>query len=187
MDGLLHAQPEFQQRNFTWHYNCFFLGMNPKTASQTCTSEQAWWSEGISVSAHQLTKHGAQPAGMKCIAMHLAVSPSKLLCWVLKAALQSKRLSLSPSQAMETLPVTSPRKKLYVLKFQCFLDISNLRYTLPRTHWSAEPGHMPGSWRCCGTLFQCLLTCAAQLCTSMAHVGHGLERITYFSGTAKYA
>ncbi len=50
-----------------------FLVINPKTTSQTCTSEQAWRSEWICVSGHQLTKHGTQLVGMKCIVMHLAI------------------------------------------------------------------------------------------------------------------
>ena len=50
-----------------WKHNSpVFLVMKPKTASQSCTSEQAWWSEWISVSGHQLTKHGAKLVGMKC-------------------------------------------------------------------------------------------------------------------------
>ena len=54
-------------------------------------------SGGVSVRGNQMTKHGAEIVGMKYLVMHLATSPAKLLCWALKFALQSERLSLSPN------------------------------------------------------------------------------------------
>lgn len=57
------------------------------SASQSCPSEQASWSEWISVSGHQLTKHGAYLVGHE---MHWYASCNNSFR-VLKAAWQAKR------------------------------------------------------------------------------------------------
>jgi len=60
---------------------------------------------------------------------------------VLKAALQSKRLSLSPSQAVERLPVMSPKKKHVDPQEDGPMYIPEK----PEMHCFAELGKMPGS------------------------------------------
>lgn len=83
--GLLHdGYPCLRAASGThiglWLF-CFRWQSKPqKIALQTCTSKQAWWSEGINVCGHQLSKHGAQLVGMRCIVVHFAISSSKLLC-----------------------------------------------------------------------------------------------------------